>query len=165
MIRAGGESEQRLDDLRGRSGDERNVGAGNGLLRAVGEDALEVRKLGLHVLAIGADQGRGVEDGVVNADLVALAQQRFCQIDVGALAEVVAARLEAQIRAGRPEALAGDDAVDGFVDRQPVARQGAGEQRNVDAFGRAPGRGASEGPSEGTIRRRQSLAAGTWVRC
>ena len=113
----------------------RDVGTGNGLLGAVGEDALEVRKLRLHVLAIGTDERRRVEDGVVDADLVPLAQQGLCQIDVGALAEIVATRLETQTEQGDPVALAGDDAVDGFVDRQPVARQGTGEQRDVDALG------------------------------
>ena len=134
MIRAGGDVEQCLDDLRGREGNERDVGAGNGLFGTIGEDALEVRKLRFHVLAVGTDQGRGVEDRVVNADLVALAQQGLCQVDVGALTEVVATGLEAQTQQGDPMALAGNDSVDGFVDRQPVARQCAGEQRYVDAL-------------------------------
>ena len=70
----------------------------------------------------------------MDAELVALAQQRFCQVDVGALTEVVAARLEAQTQQGDPAALACDDSVNGLVDRQPVARQCSGEQRNVDAL-------------------------------
>ena len=44
----------------------------------------------------------GFEDRVVDADLVALAQQCLCQVDVGALSEVVAAGLEAQTEQGDP---------------------------------------------------------------
>ena len=123
-----------------------------------------MRKLGLHILAVGADQGRGVEDGIVNADLVSLPQQRFRQFDVGALTEVVAARLEAQSEEGDPTAFARDDSIDRFVDRQSVACQRSGEQRNINAFGTAPSKGASGGLSEGRIRRMQNPAASTWGR-
>ena len=134
MIRGGGESSRRFDDLLGRRGNKHDVGAGDRLLGLVGENALEVWKLGFDVLAVGADEGRGVDDRVVNADLVALAEQSLGQVDVGALSEVVAAGFEAQAQEGNPIAFSGDDSVDGLVDRQPVARQCPREQRNVDAL-------------------------------
>src|SRR5271169_5605733 len=116
-------------------GDDRNVRTGDRLLGAVGENALEMRKPGFHVLAVGSDERRWIEDRVINAKLVALAQQRFCQIDVRALTEIVAAGLETEPEQGDPMTVSGNDAIDGFIDRQPVARQCAREQRYIDALG------------------------------
>src|SRR5271165_6569441 len=49
--------EQCFDDLWGRTGDKRDVGAGNRLFGTFGENAPEVRKLGFDVLAVRTDKG------------------------------------------------------------------------------------------------------------
>ena len=134
MMRDGGDSSSAAIDLFARMRDDGNVGSVKSFSRAVGEYAPEMRKLGLDVLAVGADERRGVDDGVVDADLVALAEQRFRQVDIRTLTQVVAVGLEAQSEQGDPMTLAGEDSVDGILDRQPIARQGARQQRDVDAF-------------------------------
>jgi len=108
-------------DVLARMRDDGNVGILKGLCRAVGEYPPEVRKLGLDVLTVGTDQGRGVDNGVVDADFVSLAEQRLRQVDVGALTQVVAVGLEAQPKEGDPTTLAGNDTVDGIFDREPIA--------------------------------------------
>ena len=82
-----------------------------------------MRKLRVDIVAVGAHERRGLQGGSWMWDLIALAQQAFCEVDIGAFTEVVGARHEAQSEQGDSIARPGDDAIDGFFDRQPIARK------------------------------------------
>jgi hypothetical protein len=81
-----------------------------------GEQPTQMRKAALDVSEVGADEALRVDDGVVDRDLKALADQPLCQLDIRALTQVVGVHLEAQAKHGDLAVRAGDQPVDNVGD-------------------------------------------------
>ena len=116
MIREWRCGEQRSDDLSRRVRHDCDVGISNRLFRTIGEDALEVGKPGLYVLAVGPDERCGVQHWVVDTNLVTLAKEGLRKIDVRAFTEIVAVGLETEPQKRNAVSVPGHDSVDRFVD-------------------------------------------------
>src|SRR5437763_512634 len=87
---------ERGEDVRVLAADDQGLGVLEHLFDGTGEKLPEVREPALDVLAVGAHQPGEADVGVVDLEVVAVAEQALGQLDQRRLAQVVGARLERQ---------------------------------------------------------------------
>src|ERR1035437_8092168 len=77
---------QRCNDRRVRGRDNGSLRSIEGFGWAIDQESVQVWGLCLDISAVGPDQVRGVDDGIMDSELVALADQRLGQADARAFA-------------------------------------------------------------------------------
>ena len=140
--------------------DDARLGVLDHLSGGLGQQLLEMGQVLLDVLPVGAGEARQVDRGVVDAEVVPLADQTLGQLDERALAKLVGAGLEGEAEQPDPPAsvrrqqLVGAAEM-GFV--RPAGRSRGSARRRAIPW---PGARARGGPWAGTSRRSRSPASG-----